>query len=204
MIVTHYALFLALVAALAVVSDAPAGGISDETCPECRRRVHKHLPFWNRGSAVLDQIQRDRGLGLWTRKTDVPSRLGPPAAGAESRAGRQPERHVVPAGKLSVLPGDARARGRPGELRRKANSEEVHTQDPTPALDRLDGCSPAALGSGSPFQNGTPCTRRIGHLPLDACCSAAPSGPRDRRRRIHRGNSPSAGHLPVFRKGQGH
>ena len=63
MIVTHYALFLALVAALAVVSDAPAGGISDETCPNVAGEYTNTCPSGTVGVPYSIRFSETKGSG---------------------------------------------------------------------------------------------------------------------------------------------
>ena len=63
MIVTHYALFLALVAALAIVSDAPAGGISDQTCPNVAGEYTNTCPSGTVGVPYSIRFSETEGSG---------------------------------------------------------------------------------------------------------------------------------------------
>ena len=61
--VKRAALILALVAALAVASDAPAGGISDETCPNARGENTNTCPPGTVGTPYAIRFRESEGTG---------------------------------------------------------------------------------------------------------------------------------------------
>ena len=144
--------------------------------PERGGRAHEHVPSRNRRRSVRDQVQRERRFRVRTGPTDVPLRFGDSPTGDDAYTRWHPERHVFSTWELPVLRGDARADGRPGQLRREANSEAVHAQDPAAAMDRLVSRRPVSVGGGSAFPYGSTSPRRLRHLRVDARLGSTPRG----------------------------
>ena len=169
-------LAMTLVAVLTVAPDAPAGGISDETCPNFAGEHTNTCPAGTVGVPYSIRFTEREGSGLRTRPTDVPLRLGDSPTGDDAYTRRHPERHVVSTWELPVLRGDARAGRRPCQLRREANSEAVHAQDPAAALDRLVSRRHASVGGGSALPFGSTSPRRLRHLRVVARLGPPPRG----------------------------
>ena len=110
--IVRSALAVALVAVLTVAPDAPAGGISDETCPNIAGEHTNTCPAGTVGVPYSIRFTESEGSGCGPgRQTfHFDSGILPPGIDACTR--RHPERHVLSARELPVLRGDARAGGR--------------------------------------------------------------------------------------------